>query len=134
MSAQYFTRFFSPLNPECLLTPALSSFGGGEGEGGRGFGEVCGDEDLLGVNCVYARPHPGPMTRSLPLTRPSRTSAFGQTLFAAFQAAQVPWGEGETLARLWRILGLLTQCSVGKSARGLAHSRTLARVMEPTIA
>ena len=59
-------------------------------------GQSSGQTDATLLN-VYASPHPGPMTRSLPLTRPSRASAFGQTPFAASQAAQVPRGEGEVV-------------------------------------
>jgi hypothetical protein len=48
---------------------------------------------------IYARPHPGPVTHSLPLARLSRASASGQIPFAASQAAQVPRGEGEPFLR-----------------------------------
>src|SRR5690348_10819342 len=51
---------------------------------------------------VHARPHPGPMTRSLPLTRPSRAFA-SQIPFATSQVAQVPRGEGEALARVGKL-------------------------------
>jgi len=47
-------------------------------------------------------PHPGPMTHSLPLARPSRASASGQIPFAASQAAQVPSdGRGRSCSSVW---------------------------------
>ena len=52
----------------------------------------------LRENASSLPPHPGPMTRLLPQARPSRASAFGRIPFAASQAAQVPWGEGEALS------------------------------------
>ncbi len=51
------------------------------------------------------------MTRSLPLTRPSRASAFGRIPIAASQAAIVPRGEGETLSRVRKTVGSATQSS-----------------------
>ena len=66
-----------------------------------------------GLECVYARPHPGPMTRSLPLARSSRTSGFAQIPFAASQAAQVPRGEGEILSKPRQIESVLTRSNVG---------------------
>src|SRR6185437_6340364 len=63
---------------------------------------------------VYARAHPGPMTRSLPLARSSRTSAFGRIPFAASPAAQVPRGERETLLRFRIFDSSWTQSSAGQ--------------------
>ena len=57
-------------------------------------------------------PHPGPMTRSLPLSRPSRACA-SHIPFAASQAAQVPTGEGDPLLRSWRVHRLVTQSHAG---------------------
>ena len=64
---------------------------------------------------VYARPHPGPVTRSLPLARPSQASASGRIPSAASQAAEVPRGEGETLSRSREAGGEEAQSNRGSS-------------------
>ena len=58
-------------------------------------------------------PHPGLVTRSLPLARPSRAFGFAQIPFAASQAAQVPWGEGTPLSRSQVVHQSVTQSSTG---------------------
>jgi len=64
---------------------------------------------------VYARPHPGPVTRSLPLAQPSAGLWLRQIPFAASQAAQVPRGEGETLSDAWIYERFSTQSSAMSS-------------------
>src|SRR4051812_39304605 len=49
-------------------------------------------------NWIYARPHPCPMTHSLPLVRPSRTSAFGGFLLPLPKRQKSP-GERVKLCR-----------------------------------
>jgi hypothetical protein len=83
----------SPLYPEAPHPSPLLLWGG-EGDGPRGSRGSW-------VQCAnsFGEFSPGPMTRSLPLARPSRASAFGRIPFAASRAAQVPRGEGETVSR-----------------------------------
>jgi hypothetical protein len=96
--------------------------------------------EKLQVSPMNANPHPGPMTRSLPLARPFRAFASQMELpllrsvspskdvsltrqgrpFAAAQAAQVPHfaAERETLFTRPGAPWSLTQTSVGQSSQG----------------
>ena len=97
MSAQYSMQFLFPLNPERLLTPALSSFGGGEGDGGRGFCEV------RGLN-VYAPPHPGLLPRGEGETLAPRGSFLTRGLIQSGDVRKSAGGpaHSRTLARVMR--------------------------------
>jgi riboflavin kinase/FMN adenylyltransferase len=68
---------------------------GGRIENANREGHFAGQRGFL--RRMNTSPHPCPMTRSLPLARPSRASGFAQIPFAASQAAQVPSdGRGES--------------------------------------
>jgi|SRR6185312_3906746 len=56
-----------------------------------------------------APPHPGPMTRSLPLARPSRASAFGRIPIAVSQSAIVPHFMAERETESGRVFGDFTK-------------------------
>jgi prepilin-type N-terminal cleavage/methylation domain-containing protein len=53
-----------PMNPECLLSPALSSFGGGEGDGSRGHALVQGLNTRNWMRGIFTR---GPRSRAFTL-------------------------------------------------------------------
>jgi hypothetical protein len=70
-------------------------------------GQSSGQTAEIPLN-IYARPHPGPMTRSLPLARPSAGLRFQRIPFVASQATQVPRGEGEVAPALGKNHALRT--------------------------